>query len=176
MMTRLEYTRYLLLLVYFLMHAMIAEAYPSWLKCFVEFDESEVIMNAKVTPLEKAEHKVELEVKEEGGEWTTDYQYTPDSIIHVRLKIPKGLEDPYSSVQFVLETTSDSAEFVEGGRMCDGKRAFSGSEPVTLKIGKVAGAPIDLLGIWATGKLTSVFNFVSWRPKYVRMFLTAAFS
>lgn len=126
-------------------------AFPSWLKCFVEFDESEVIMGSYVTPFEKASHKVELVVRDnKEGDWTSNYEYNDDStIVQVKLKIPKELDDPYNPLQFVLETSTDGAEFVEGGRMCDGQRAFSGSEPVTLKIGNVES--VDVVGIWATG-------------------------
>jgi len=112
-----------------------ANAYASWLKCFVDLDSSEVVMNNIVQNFDDAPHKVEIEVREEGStEWTQSYVYpkSGETTLEARLKLPEGFGD--TTLQYVMETTAGGSFFEP--EMCDGRRSFGRkvSEYVKLKI------------------------------------------
>lgn len=52
-----------LLLLLLLLNPSPADAYASWLKCYVDLDPSEVIMFNKVIPSDRARHAIGIEVK-----------------------------------------------------------------------------------------------------------------
>lgn len=102
-----------------------ANAYASWLKCYVELDEDEVVMHSKIIPHTDTDHNVTVEVLPEGrSQWITGnsnriYLEEPISSVKLRLKVPPALE--HKSVQYVIET-SDGAKF-SPANMCDGERS-----------------------------------------------------
>ena len=100
-----------------------ANAYASWLKCFVDLDSSEIVMNQPIQTLEDAEHSVEIEVREEGSrEWTQSFVYPKvgGKTLEARLKLPEGLENV--GFQYVMETTAGATFF--DPEMCEGRRSF----------------------------------------------------
>mmetsp|Transcript_4072 Transcript_4072/g.5330 ORF Transcript_4072/g.5330 Transcript_4072/m.5330 type:complete len:181 (-) Transcript_4072:257-799(-) len=113
--------------VFLLMGIIIPEShgYASWLKCYVELDDTEVIMNHYVVPSNKADHSVEIEIQPEGAsEWMTSpvvYVKPGMESVKVRLKVPQALQ--METVQYVVETT-EGALFADS-TMCDGKRAYA---------------------------------------------------
>ena len=124
--------------------------YAAWLKCFIDLDETEVIMNHRVVPVKKSREYVTIQVKTEHGDWTSDFQYSGSepTTIQARLQVPQELE--HDRVQFVVETT-EGAVFTTP-EMCEGRRSFSTNhaDPVTLKItGEVES--VTLLAGWAAG-------------------------
>mmetsp|Transcript_14202 Transcript_14202/g.19871 ORF Transcript_14202/g.19871 Transcript_14202/m.19871 type:complete len:176 (-) Transcript_14202:218-745(-) len=102
-----------------------SHGYASWLKCYVELDETEIVMNHHIVPAHKADYTVDLEIKPEGySDWLTSHVvYIQPSIesVKVRLKVPPALQD--ETVQYVVETT-EGALFADSP-MCDGKRAYA---------------------------------------------------
>jgi hypothetical protein len=112
-----------------------ANAYASWLKCYVDLDSSEVVMNQPIEELEDAEHIIEIEVREIGSKtWTQEFVYPTngETTLEARLKLPDGIEKV--TYQYVMETTA-GAKFFEPD-MCEGRRSFGRkvSEYVKLKI------------------------------------------
>jgi hypothetical protein len=140
------YFRSLLLLS--LLLPLTTQGYAAWLKCFVDLDETEVIMNHYVVPVKKSREYVTIEVKAENGDWTSNLTYSGSepTTIQARLRLPQ-MEYP---VQFVMETT-EGAVFTTP-EMCEGRRSFSThhADPVTLQISGEAGS-VTLLAGWAAG-------------------------
>jgi hypothetical protein len=147
--------------------------YAAWLKCFVELDPSEVIMNHLIVPYDKADIPgVELELKaftteEELNEplgWVTgEYTYsvtTTTQPIHIaiRLRIPEAAKTMFvqarRDVQWVLETTM-GAKFVYS-EACKGTRGYAQRDDdkqiLKILIGE-SNLPesIELIAGWATG-------------------------
>ena len=129
------------------------DGYASWLRCFVELDESEVIMNYRVVKAESAKALVEIEVQPEGAEkdtWTTKtFTYQGPTTLKARLKVPDDMAD--DEVQFVIETTK-GGEFVGLTKQCEGKRAFSRSYELAVEL-KLTGEEdvVELHAGYATG-------------------------
>ena len=141
-----------------------AWGYAAWLKCFVELDPSEVVMNQYIISHENAEYKgIELEVRADGDDqWTVDqYLYTlPNQKLEVRLRLPEVVKNTFDAarreVQWVLET-SPGAEVVSSP-LCDGRRGYSmrHDEVIVLKIGSKEGSEqqpetVELVAGWASG-------------------------
>jgi hypothetical protein len=96
--------------------------YAAWLKCYVDLDETEVVMNYPMLLPEKAPHSVQVEVKfAQDKEWSTSLLYPANekSTIHARLKIPDSLS---RGVQYVIEATY-GGNFVNPTVMCNGRRS-----------------------------------------------------
>ena len=127
-------------------------AYASWLTCYVDLDESEVIMNRHVLGVEKAPHLVTVKVRPVGTEeWLDNFTYSSNALtsVQVRLHVPPALVD--EDVQFVVETT-EGATFTSPTQMCDGKRSFSRAydEHVTLVL-EGSTDTVSLKAGWAAG-------------------------
>jgi hypothetical protein len=144
----------LLFLLLSLLLPLHVSSFASWLKCYVDLDETEVVMNNQILLPEQALHLVEIEVKFLEGdesEWTTASLTYPDnrpSTVQARLRIPEELE--YKDVQYVMETT-------EGGvfnpaAMCEGSRSHASSRKHVLVL-DLSGEQesVELWAGWATG-------------------------
>jgi hypothetical protein len=143
--------RLFVLWVIFLALAPPVDAYASWLKCYVDLDDTEVVMNYKVRTHEDATHKVGIEVRKEGTEeWTTNFFYPKNEVttVQARLKVPSPLEK--QTVQYVMETTP-GAQFVDPP-MCEGRRSFARNhdDHVTLEIQGTSDS-LELWAGWASG-------------------------
>ena len=131
-------------------------------QCYVDMDDSEVMMNQKVLGEKDAPHRVTIQVRPEGStEWMKNYTYPKDALtsLEVRLDVPPALEK--QDVQFVVET-SDGAKFVEPV-MCEGRRSFARSydDAVTLVL-EGSTDSISLKAGWASG-----YEAVSLTPSFV---------
>ena len=144
--------RFLFLAVVFLLKWIsVVDAYASWLKCYVDLDETEVIMNHQVKTVENAPHLVNIMVKEnEESEWAHYWNYTPgvSKSLQVRLDVPEALQE--EDVQYVIET-SNGAKFTTSV-MCEGKRSFARAydEAVTLEVDGSTDT-VSLRAGWAIG-------------------------
>jgi len=119
--------------------------YANWLKCYVDLDDTEVVMNQKIKTHEKAPHIVELQVQrvdnldngnkvDPQGDWLLDDIKFPTSkatIWKVKVKPPEALQG--SNMQYVIEGQgiyNDGSNGPEDGfvftypKMCDGRRSF----------------------------------------------------
>jgi hypothetical protein len=153
--------------------------YAAWLKCYIELDESEVIMHHYVVPSEEAREQVTIEVQpvgrgggddddsEQEGEWFSssdnyyvlpeEYSKFPVATLNIRLNVPESLRD----VQYVMEVKGNGTKFVDRGNVCDGKRSSSPKhyDPVTLQIPMMDdqsnnnnnNEPVELIAGWAAG-------------------------
>lgn len=129
--------------------------FASWLNCYVELDEEEVIMNHPVTPAKDSPHPVTIQVRTETtdeSKWsdTLTYPLGLTTTVFTRLAIPPELAN--QDLQYVIEV-SDGAIFLEGA-VCDGKRAVGGSSGYIGKLvidGTSAPPFIELVAGWATG-------------------------
>jgi hypothetical protein len=134
-----------------LLHLNPVNGYASWLKCYVDLDAEEVIMNHRVNQVDDAPHLVTVKVRPEGTEeWLDNYTFPSNSptTVEVRLAVPPALSD--EDVQFVVETT-DGAKFTFPD-MCEGRRSFSRAydEPVTLVV-EGTTPTVSLKAGWAAG-------------------------
>ena len=148
--------------------AGLASGYPSWLKCYIEFDdEEEIIMNSPIVPLEKAGHQVDILVSSDDGEtWTKDnLEFSTEDMTTflVRFDAPEALR--YRELHYILEVRGRKGAVFERGS-CDGRRIHGTlAQQATLVVngsseGEDADEAIELIGGWAAGheavKLTSV--------------------
>ncbi|CAB9514463.1 expressed unknown protein [Seminavis robusta] len=148
--------------------------YANWLKCYVDLDDTEVVMNKKIKTHDDADHIVELQVQKEGDDesWTTStvsYPANKATTYKIKVKPPQALQG--SNMQFVVEyeatfnngeSTTTAAQFTFP-KMCDGKRSFARNcnEPVTFEINGTADS-VEIWGAWAIG-----FGQVSLTPRLV---------
>jgi hypothetical protein len=128
-------------------------SFASWLKCYVDLDETEVVMNNQILLPEEALYAgVEIEVKfPESETWTTtglQYPAKQPSTIQARLKVPKELEK--SDVQYVMETTVGGV--FNPAAMCEGSRSHASSRKHVLVL-DLSGEEdsVELWAGWATG-------------------------
>jgi hypothetical protein len=150
----------LLLLLVCFPHSV--SGYASWLRCFIELDEEEVIMHHKIISAENSRETVTIQVQPYDGstDWISDYALpNHPTTVKVQLHIPSELG--WQDVQFVIEAVN--AEFIDRGVMCDGSRAFSRrhDEHVVLKIMDTS-QPVELTAAWAPG-----FEAVTLTPKLI---------
>lgn len=162
-----------LLLVLLCAAAPTANAYANWLKCYVDLDDTEVIMNQQIKNYEDADHVVDLQMQRDSGskDWiTSDVSYPADTTSKWKVKILPPPELQGRNIQFVIETEStfndgskgEGAKFVYP-KMCEGRRSFARNykEAVELEIDGKADS-IELWAAWATG-----FGQVSLTPRLV---------
>jgi hypothetical protein len=153
-------------LLFFSSHHHVS-GYAAWLKCYVELDDTEVIMHHYVEPFQSAREQVTIEVQQvlgggggEEEEWLSDYALPAESkfpviTLNIRLQVPESLRD----VQYVMEVKGgNGTKFVDRGTMCDGKRSSSTKHyyPVTLQIPMDDQSnnidPVELVAGWAAGR------------------------
>ncbi|KAL3943433.1 MAG: hypothetical protein SGBAC_002515 [Bacillariaceae sp.] len=113
--------------------------FASWLRCYVELETDEVVMNHYIQEPTTEEAKVPIQIKSTtNGIWSST---APKDMIR-------------QDVQWVIEVTAPeqgAAVFVGNGVMCEGTRAHSKhDDPVTLQI-KDASVPIQLVAGYAAG-------------------------
>ena len=137
-----------LLLLLLAIATPVVTAYPSWLKCYVDLDNSENVMGAEIMDFEDSRHKVYIEVKgPEDTEWTVGYEYKGATTLKARLKVPDSFED--SSFEFVIEST-------EGAKLeppfCEGRRSVGREWNAEVDV-NIDGTQdrIDLWAGWARG-------------------------
>jgi hypothetical protein len=149
--------------------------YASWLKCFIELDEEEIVMHHPMVPAEQAKEEVRIEVQTygsgDGGEWITAEEYTlgdgkkvsrdeddltTTTTLKLRLNVPPKLQN--MDIQYVVEARGSDVAFIDLGVMCDGSRAFSTQHDghVVLQINTTAttteeNGSIELFAGWASG-------------------------
>jgi hypothetical protein len=133
-------------------------SYASWLKCYVDLDETEVVMNNQIRlPEEALLSGVEIQVKfleSDESEWTTKglaYPANRPSTVQARLLIPPELER--TDVQYVMETTVGGV--FQPATMCEGSRshATANSRTQTVLVLDISGEQdsVELWAGWATG-------------------------
>jgi len=136
------------------------QGYASWLQCFIDLDESEVVMNHHIRPASDSDYLVQIEAKLHDGnddnDWTTSGLAFPAdqmSVVALRLKVPSQLQ--HTTVQYVMETTSAGASFVQAPTKCNGSRSHGNQydEVVHLQVdGTLATTTqVELVAGWATG-------------------------
>ena len=172
------YARFLLGLfaVTLLLFPNPTNAYANWLKCYVDLDDTEIIMNQQVANPEDAPHTVGLQIAstENAEHFQESIRYPADtpSTWKVKINPPPALQG--GTMQYVVEvlpifndvTTTD--EEVEDAmftypKMCDGRRSFGRNydEAVTLTLNGKADS-VEVWAGWATG-----FGLVSLTPKMI---------
>ena len=185
------YTIWIISLLSLLLVPPFVDGYASWLRCYVELDESEVVMHQYIIPADETTD-VSIEIQECGtsdnDQWISS-EYTPSTTttlntpfnIKVRLQFPYHLlrQDVQYVIEIVTEEDDDEqegegeednnkavvAEFIDRGVMCEGQRAFSrSSDHVVLKIYDIS-QPIELVAGYAPGmeavRLTPKFTITT---------------
>lgn len=128
-----------------------AQGFASWLRCYVELETDEVVMNHYIQPSDKAQHEIPIQIKSKDDTWSSSPPTNDnESKLQIRLDFPQ--EYIQQDVQWVIEVTPEgAAEFVGNGRMCEGARAFSKNDkPVTLTI-QDTSTSIQLVAGYAAG-------------------------
>ncbi len=141
---------------------MPAAGFAAWLKCYVELDSDEIIMNYDVLPSEQAKVPgVEIMGRLSGTEeWIREsLAFEKEQTFQLRLNVPDSLQA--QNVQYVMEV-SEGARFAPAN-MCEGRRAHAGRHdtPVTLQVDGNSHEIVVWAG-WATGH-----EAVSLTPKLV---------
>lgn len=124
--------------------------FASWLRCYVELDTDEVVMNHRIVACQDSKHNVQIQIKNsnENSEWSTTYK--GESTLWVRLKFPEEMGQ--QDMQWVVEATpSENIEFVHVGPMCEGVRAFSTNEDHVILNIKDPSQEINLVAGYAGG-------------------------
>lgn len=133
--------------------------YAAWLKCFIDLDDTEVIMNYDVVPVEQSPHVVRVQVKPQqdndsdssSSSWTTEpfnYPAHMETRVSLSLKVPEALTR--YDVQYVVET-SPGATFTTR-RMCEGRRSHGhGYDQETTLVIDGSEAMVAVWAGWATG-------------------------
>lgn len=137
----------------FLLSLLFARSsgFAAWLKCYVELDSDEIIMNYDVLPPEDAKVPGVVLMSRSSGtdEWKSDsLTFEGEETFHFRLEVPDSLKA--QSVQYVVEA-SEGALF-SPANMCEGRRAHASRHdtPVTLKVDANSDEVFVWAG-WATG-------------------------
>jgi hypothetical protein len=179
-MTRLlVFPFYLLLLSCFIIKMPMVHGYANWLKCYVDLDDTEVVMNKKIKSHENADHIVELQIQrvDKPGDWETSMVHFPaNKVSSYEIKVKPPLPLTGTNMQFVVEyeaifnkggksDNNDAAATFTFPKMCKGKRSFARNynEAVQLEIN---GTPdsVEIWGAWAIG-----FGQVSLTPRLILM-------
>jgi hypothetical protein len=144
------------LLIILLLQPWHTHSFASWLQCYVDLDDTEVVMNHQIRRPDEALYAgVEIEVKfidSDDSEWTTtglQYPAHRPSTVHARLRIPPAALD-YTDVQYVMETTVGGV--FHPATMCEGSRSHASSRQHVLVLnitGEVES--VELWAGWATG-------------------------
>jgi hypothetical protein len=138
-----------------------AAGFAAWLKCYVELDTDEIIMNYDVLPPEQAKVPgVEIMGRESGtDEWIREsLTFEKEQSFQLRLHVP---DDSLQNVQYVMEVSA-GARFVPAN-MCEGRRTHAARHdtPVTLQVDGNSDEVVVWAG-WATGH-----EAVSLTPKLI---------
>lgn len=130
------------------------DSFASWLQCFIDLDESEVIMNHMVQSADKALHLVQLEatVKGQDDAWTTESPlYIPSALspvtVQFRLKTPAALHG--QTLQYAIEATT-GATFLEPSK-CQGRRSHANHQDEIVELNIETSEPVEVMAAWATG-------------------------
>jgi hypothetical protein len=152
--------------------------YANWLKCYVDLEDTEVVMNKKIKSHENADHIVELQIQRvdrPDGDWETSGVYYPaNKVSSYEIKVKPPLPLKGANMQFVVEyeaifnkggKTDDAAATFTLPKMCDGRRSFSRNYNEVVKL-EISGMPdsVEVWGAWAIG-----FGQVSLTPRLVLM-------
>ena len=126
--------------------------FAAWLKCYVELDTDEIIMNYDVLPPEAAKVPGVVLIGRSAGtdEWKRDIlTFEGEEMFQFRLDIPDSLIAA-QNVQYVIEA-SEGALF-SPANMCEGRRTHANRHdiPVTLKVDGNSDEVFVWAG-WATG-------------------------
>ena len=120
--------------------------FAAWLKCYVELDTDEIIMNYDVLSPEyaKVPGVVLMSRSSETDAWKTDsLTYEGEEAFHFRLDVPDSLKT--QSVQYVMEA-SEGALFAPAN-MCEGRRTHATRHDTSVTL-KVDGTK-DEVFVWA---------------------------
>lgn len=173
-MVKMTMMRALVTLLFALTAARV-DSFASWLQCYVDLDESEVIMNHEVkSPDDENPVLVEFRAAAAAAtttdnekEWKEAIAYPADTptTLYARLKAPTSLVERLGDLEYVVETT-EGGKFEEPGAVCDGVRAHAKSqnEQVTLRIDG-AQEKVEVWGGYASGHeaVTLTKKAVLWR-------------
>eukprot|EP00525_Craspedostauros_australis_P007084 CAMPEP_0198114388 /NCGR_PEP_ID=MMETSP1442-20131203/5791_1 /TAXON_ID= /ORGANISM="Craspedostauros australis, Strain CCMP3328" /LENGTH=359 /DNA_ID=CAMNT_0043771693 /DNA_START=155 /DNA_END=1234 /DNA_ORIENTATION=+ len=139
-----------------------ARAFAAWLKCYVELDVEEVIMNQYIVPFQDVEETMLWQIRFDADDaWRT---VTADTAVPIdsyptALQIRLQLADASVDLQYVADILgSPTAQFAHG--MCDDKRRAVGRNRAGVDV--LLRSPTRILAGWAVGheavKLTSVLS------------------
>ncbi|GKY98495.1 hypothetical protein MPSEU_000806600 [Mayamaea pseudoterrestris] len=134
----------------------LSSGYASWLKCFIDLDEEEVIMNYNVVPFEEADHKVYLQIKLDNDDditdWTTESLTYPAENDETKIRIKLRVSDELArhDIQYVVEA-SQGASFTTR-RMCEGSRSHASNHDVETLLTIDGSQPsVQVWAGWANG-------------------------
>lgn len=137
--------------------AVETAAYASWLPCYVEFADDEVVMNHHIVAADRAKTFVHLQVRPRGTqEWTNasenEFPVTAGQIYEVQFDLTTVQERPeFADFQFVLEASKGGSFAPDRTAHCENSRAH-GDGDVILKFTVDGTAEnVNLVGAWALG-------------------------
>jgi hypothetical protein len=148
-----------IILMLLLAQAKTILGYAAWLKCFIDLDGSEVIMNYNVVAAEDSPHHVRIlpirtdsPTDDKTAAWTTtksiNYAAGIETRWNLTLAVPEDLAK--LDVQYVMET-SDGAQFATR-RMCEGRRSHGKAyDAATVLVVDGSQAQVEVWAGWATG-------------------------
>jgi hypothetical protein len=108
----------------------MSHAFATWLQCYLDLDDTEVVMNHKILSPEEAPHLVTVQVRPADAapdnEWLSTFEY-PAGVttrLHVIIKPPPEVDSRV--LQWVMDTT-EGAKFIRPA-VCEGSRTNGGNQ------------------------------------------------
>jgi hypothetical protein len=137
-------------------------AFATWLQCYVDLDDTEIVMNHKILAPEDAPQIVHVQVRpaaadaaaENESEWMSTLEYPAETRTRINAKIQPPPEEAGAgtrALQWVMETTK-GAKFIAPYSVCEGSRA-NGASQNDYSILEISGETdrVDLWAAWAGG-------------------------
>ena len=135
--------------------------YASWLQCYVEFDDTEVVMNHRIVSAENANKKLNLQIRPQGSDTWIDSSsslsaatsVTPGTIYEARFDLSEALsqEPEFEALQFVMEISEGGSFAEDKTSHCENLRAHGdGNRPVLFTADGTTES-VGLVGAWAIG-------------------------
>jgi hypothetical protein len=147
-----------------------SNAFATWLQCYVDLDDTEIVMNHKILAPEDAPHIVHVQVRpavadanagaagddeNDESEWmsTLEYPAGAKTRIHAMIQPPPEATgaDASRALQWVMETT-DGATFLAPSAVCNGSRS-NGANQKEFAVLEINGETdtVQLWAAWAGG-------------------------
>eukprot|EP00977_Amphora_coffeiformis_P000404 scaffold108_cov162-Amphora_coffeaeformis.AAC.15 len=132
-------------------------AYASWLPCYVEFADDEVVMNHPIVAAENAKTTLQLQLRPQGKEdWThafeNEFEVTAGQVYEVQFDLAtvRGQLD-FMDLQFVLETSAGGSFGPDRSAHCENLRAHGDGEGIRKFAVDGTVETVNLVGAWALG-------------------------
>ena len=132
--------------------------YASWLKCYVDLDDSEVVMNHRIVSAERASTTLRLQVRPQGADtWLSSSTEEPLTVsagtayeVQFDLSAYQGQEE-FENLQFVLEISEGGSFEADRTGRCENARAHGSTDRIVNFTVTGDTDQVQIVGAWALG-------------------------